>query len=155
MAARNISMQIQKSCNPIAMSFAVKSTYTASALMTPTAVSRAINTCCLETAEYIWGLCCQKQVSQAGISNYIPQFTVKCNYLSLPEIPASGNKVFILLWDVITYPCLRYLLLETKSSYYSFDTLKSVQNGRYFADDILQCVFFDENFKQNFNEICS
>ena len=44
---------------------------------------------------YIWGLCCQRQVSQAGISNYIMQFTVWCNYLSLPEIPASGNKVLI------------------------------------------------------------
>ena len=43
----------------------------------------------------IWGLCCQKQVSQAGISNYIPQFTVGCNYLSLHEIPASGNKFLI------------------------------------------------------------
>ena len=43
----------------------------------------------------IWGLCYQKQVSQAGISNYIPQFTVGCNYLSLPEMPASGNKVLI------------------------------------------------------------
>ena len=40
-----------------------------------------------------WGLCCQKQVSQAGISNYIPQFTVGGSYLSLPEIPASGYKV--------------------------------------------------------------
>ena len=37
----------------------------------------------------------QKQVSQAGISNYIPQFTVGCGYLSLPEIPASGAKVII------------------------------------------------------------
>ena len=27
---------------------------------------------------------------QAGISNYILQFTVGCNNLSLPEIPASG-----------------------------------------------------------------
>ena len=44
---------------------------------------------------HIWGLCCQKQVSHAGTSNYIPQFTVGCNYLSLPEIPASGNKVLI------------------------------------------------------------
>ena len=43
----------------------------------------------------IWGLCCQKQVSQAAISNYIPQLTVRCNYLSLPEIPASGNEVLI------------------------------------------------------------
>ena len=31
----------------------------------------------------------QKQISQAGISNCIPQNTVGCNYLSLPEIPAS------------------------------------------------------------------
>ena len=43
----------------------------------------------------IWGLCCQMQVSQAGISNYIPQFTVGCNYLSLPEIPASWHKVHL------------------------------------------------------------
>ena len=47
-----------------------------------------------DTMGYL-GLCCQKQVSQAGISNYIPQFTMGCNYLSLPEIPASGNKVLI------------------------------------------------------------
>ena len=47
---------------------------------------------------YIWRLCCQKQVSQAGISNYIPHKTVGCNYLSLPVIPASGNKV--LTWYI-------------------------------------------------------
>ena len=45
------------------------------------------------TYEDNWGLCCLKQVSQTGISNFIPQNTVGCNYLSLPEIPASGNKV--------------------------------------------------------------
>ena len=39
------------------------------------------------------GLCCQKQVSQAGISNCIPQYSVGGNYLFLPEKPASGNKV--------------------------------------------------------------
>ena len=44
----------------------------------------------------IWGLWCQKQVSQAGISTYIPQFTV----------------------GVITYSCLRYLLLAPKSPYF-------------------------------------
>ena len=32
---------------------------------------------------HIWGLCCQTQVSQAGINKYTPQFT------------ASGNKVLI------------------------------------------------------------
>ena len=37
----------------------------------------------------------RKLVSKAGIRNYVPQFTVGCNYLSLPEIPASGNKVLI------------------------------------------------------------
>ena len=57
-----------------------------------------INDSCQSTLDYDttntkWGLCCQKQVSQAEISNYIPQFTVGCNYLSLHEIPASGNKV--------------------------------------------------------------
>ena len=47
------------------------------------------------TGYSIWGLWCQKQVSQAGISNCIPQHTVGCNYLSLSEIPASGAKVLI------------------------------------------------------------
>ena len=33
-------------------------------------------------------------VNQAGINNHVPQNTVGCNYLSLPEmIPASGSKV--------------------------------------------------------------
>ena len=50
-------------------------------------------------ATYKWGLFWQKQVSQAGISNYIPHKTVGCNYLSLPEIPASGKK--ILKWSMI------------------------------------------------------
>ena len=46
---------------------------------------------CDYTAKYkvIWGLCRQKQISQAGISNCIPQNTVGCNSLSLPEIPGS------------------------------------------------------------------
>ena len=37
----------------------------------------------------------RKQVSQAGISNGIPQDTEGCNYLSLPEIPASGTEALI------------------------------------------------------------
>ena len=40
-----------------------------------------------------YGLRCQKQVSHAGISNFIPLNTVGCNYLSLPETPASGTRV--------------------------------------------------------------
>ena len=30
-----------------------------------------------------WGLCCQKQVSQAGISNYIPRFILYSNHLTI------------------------------------------------------------------------
>ena len=41
------------------------------------------------------GLWCKNQVSQAGIGNYIPQFTVGCNLLSLRAIPAFGAKVLI------------------------------------------------------------
>ena len=43
----------------------------------------------------ICGLWWRKQVSQSGISNYLPQFTVGCNYLALPDIPTSGAKVLI------------------------------------------------------------
>ena len=43
----------------------------------------------------IWGLWSQKAVSQARISNCIPQYSVVCNYLSLPRILASGTKVLI------------------------------------------------------------
>ena len=34
-------------------------------------------------------------LSQAGINNCIPHNTMGCNYLSLPEIPASDTKVLI------------------------------------------------------------
>ena len=60
--------------------------------------------CCHFIIDHIWGLCCHKQISQAVISNYILQFTVGCNYLSLPEIPASGNKVFI--WHLCNEWCV-------------------------------------------------
>ena len=43
----------------------------------------------------ICGLWRQKQVSQAMMNNHIPQNIVVCNYLSMPEIPASGAKVLI------------------------------------------------------------
>ena len=52
-------------------------------------------------SSHIWGRRSEKQVSQAWISNCIPQYTVGCNYLSLPEIPASGTKV--LIWKVFNY----------------------------------------------------
>ena len=62
---------------------------------------------------YIWGLCRQKQVSLAGIRKYIPQFNVGCNYLSLPEIHASGDKVLILGMYLLT-PVEAILFLPSK-----------------------------------------
>ena len=59
---------------------------------------------------HIWGLWQQKQVSQAGVRNYIPQFTVGCNYLSLSEIPASGTKVLICPGLFQTRPVLWLLM---------------------------------------------
>ena len=46
------------------------------------------------TKPSIWRLWCQKQVSQIGISNCTPQYSVGCNYLSLPEIPASATNSY-------------------------------------------------------------
>ena len=40
----------------------------------------------------IWGLWCQKRVSQAWIGNCIEQYSVGCNYLFLPEIPVLAPK---------------------------------------------------------------
>ena len=51
---------------------------------------------------HICGPCCQKQVSQAKISNCIPQYSVGCSYLSLSEIPASSNTVLIYTNDLST-----------------------------------------------------
>ena len=41
---------------------------------------------------HIWRLCCQKQVSQAGISNYIPQFTVGCNEVHIYSYTLPSTK---------------------------------------------------------------
>ena len=58
--------------------------------------SRHLNNCRFSFAEYfIWGLWCQKQVSQAGVSNCILQYSLGCNDLSVSEVPASGTKVLI------------------------------------------------------------
>ena len=73
---------------------------------------------CVSTVRLIWGLCCQEQVSQAWISNYIRQQTEWCNYLSLPEIPASGNKVPICVVVVIntSIPTLKASMFCTRIS---------------------------------------
>ena len=69
-----------------------------------------------------WGLCCQKQVSQTGISNYIPQFTVGCKYTYPCLIPASANKV--LNWYG-TYP-VRFVMATRGNMPYWFQNIKYV-----------------------------
>ena len=44
---------------------------------------------------YVWGAWCQKLASHAGINNCIPQYSVRCNYLSMSEIHGSGAKILL------------------------------------------------------------
>ena len=63
------------------------------------------------SSEWVW---C---IMQAGISNYIPQFTAGCNYLSLPEIPASGNKIWVCVSVVcvlFVFVCVRVLMCVSR-----------------------------------------
>ena len=48
-----------------------------------------------------WELWCQKQVYQAGKSNSTPQCPVVSNYVSVPDIPASGTKIFMFHTNII------------------------------------------------------
>ena len=50
------------------------------------------------------GLWCQRQASKKGISICIPQYSVRCNYLSITEIPASGTKVLKYAYKRRLYP---------------------------------------------------
>ena len=54
-----------------------------------------------------WGFLHKKQLYQVWISNRILQNTVRCNYFSLLEIPASATKVydyiFVVLFSIIIY----------------------------------------------------
>ena len=108
-----------------------------------------------ETTLLISGLCCQKQVSQAGISNYIPQFTVGCNYLSLPEITVSGNKVLIysnvmsgskfltdhdtsaVPWrDLLNWDLINSIFFQSKSKLllYASSCFMNFQNSQYMYE---------------------
>ena len=46
--------------------------------------------------QYMSQVWCQKQVSEAGIRNCIPQKFCKIHYLD----------IYVILWDTISYPCL-------------------------------------------------
>ena len=64
-------------------------------------VTNLITVPVLDPYEDKWGLWCQKLVPQAGISNCIPQYSVGCDYLFLPELPSSCTKV--LIYGIHTY----------------------------------------------------
>ena len=80
------------------------------------------NSSLLYIAYMNWGFWCQKQVSHTGISNCIPQSTVGCNYLSLPEIPASGAKVLNHPWLLADAE----IIFEWTAKVTSITTYKSV-----------------------------
>ena len=101
-----------------------------------------------------------KQVSEAWISNYIPQGTVGCNYLSMSQIPASSRQVlkyYIISW--VTGPgdthCYMdtgklgiiklYGIKEFMDQSTEFYTLRPGQICCHFADDIFKCIFLKEN----------
>ena len=69
------------------------------------------------------GLWYQKPVFQTGVNNCIPHYSVGCNYLSLPEIPASGTigtqyiqkiipSLHSMLWFVKAWHRLLYVYLS-------------------------------------------
>ena len=90
----------------------------------------------------IWGL--WEQVSQAGISNYIMQFTVRCNYLFLPEIPVFGAKVLILS----TWSTAQQWL---QSIYRSFELMKtSLHDTAYLQKQVIGDPYFGEYFAEKY-----
>ena len=48
-----------------------------------------------------WGRVYQKQISRAGTSNCILQYMLRCNYLSLPLMPASDTQAPGHSWDAV------------------------------------------------------
>ena len=48
----------------------------------------------------IWGFWYRKQVSQACISNCIPQNNMGCNYLCMPEMPTPGAELISGIWGL-------------------------------------------------------
>ena len=92
----------------------------------------------------LWGIWCQKQVSQAGKSNYILQFTVGCNYLSLPEIPAFGAKVIILCTWSTAQQWLQII-------YRSFELMKtSLHDTAYLQKQVIGDPYFGEYFAEKY-----
>ena len=74
-----------------------------------------------------WGLGYQKQVSQAGISNCIPQYSVGCDYLFLPGIHASGAKFYN--WAMRSVWTLRNLYERNTVAWYRYATHFFIQRA--------------------------
>ena len=87
----------------------------------------------------IWGLCCHKQVSQAGISNYIPQKTVGCNYLFLPEM-GMINPCQLLHQIVLFY--LQLIWLPCCKTYPSFIYLQIVLGTEVSHESHIRLTYF-------------
>ena len=66
----------------------------------------------------------------------------------------NDNKLILIMWWRVMASCLHatsHFLNQCWSrsmtwlAYWCLNTLRPRQNGRYFADDIFKCIFFNEN----------
>ena len=67
---------------------------------------------CRECSANMWGLWRRWRMSQAGIGDWIPQYSVACNCLSLPGMSASDARVLKCKHWYLWYWYLQYLTLN-------------------------------------------
>ena len=95
----------------------------------------------VESPQYwanICGFWCQQHISQAWISNCIPQYSMGYNCFSLPEISASGTKVLIFSVQprgcVAWLQCTQYCADHSWNKWYSMSSVAVGLCGlRYMA----------------------
>ena len=117
---------------------------------------------CVSLCTYICRHGCQKQVSQAWISNCIPKNTVQCNYLyswtiTLLElmfllIKPILDKVYLTLLYYFTYPCLVYLLMELKFSY--LESVEGLSITNIIFTSTRNTHFSEERFLWGMSNFC-
>ena len=99
----------------------------------------------------IWGLWCQKQLSQAGMNNRIPRYSVGCNYVPLPEIPVSGTKVLIWYmgsnWSPGAQPNIEVMVeFQIQIKYVCLPPSQSKHNGVLHIARQLCCVGMNNQY---------
>ena len=96
------------------------------------------------TLRWLW---CQQQLSMAWISNYIPQYTVGCNYLSMPYMIWIWIWIDTFLWYQSTHTrkvCKWHLVIFARiDDYFSMHNLlvSSFLEWIILRDDRCQTVW--------------